>query len=64
MVWRIPAPLATIPGDAAWCKAARDCDDTDYLRDFIMAGENDVGTHPAVGHPELPAILYVENSCR
>ncbi len=37
----------------------RDRGDPHHLRHFIMAGENDVGAHPAAGDPDLPAYLHV-----
>jgi hypothetical protein len=59
MVWRLSAPLAKTPCHAARREAARDRGDPHDLRHFIMAGENDVGAHPAAGHSDLPAYLYV-----
>ncbi len=47
------------PGHAARREAARDRGDPHHLRYFIMAGENDVGTHSAAGDPLLPAYLHV-----
>ena len=63
MVWRLSAPLATVPRHAARREAAGHCGDPRHLRHFIMDGKNYVGADPAVGYPRVPANFHVADAC-
>ena len=51
VVWRLSAPLAAAPRNAAGRETARDAFYSRHVRYLTVAGEDFLGAYSAVGHP-------------